>query len=52
MAPYTSKKCNNSYLNEDGKIMYSLYGVVEHSGRLNGGHYTAYLNFLNQISIS
>lgn len=23
--------------------MYSLYGVVEHSGRLSGGHYTAYV---------
>jgi len=26
-----------------GKILYSLYGVVEHSGRLQGGHYTAYV---------
>lgn len=25
------------------KILYSLYGVVEHSGRLTGGHYTAYV---------
>jgi len=25
------------------KILYSLYGVVEHSGRLQGGHYTAYV---------
>jgi ubiquitin carboxyl-terminal hydrolase 16/45 len=24
-------------------VMYSLYGVVEHSGRLTGGHYTAYV---------
>jgi len=23
--------------------LYSLYGVVEHSGRLTGGHYTAYV---------
>lgn len=25
------------------KVLYSLYGVVEHSGRLQGGHYTAYV---------
>lgn len=25
------------------KVLYSLYGVVEHSGRLTGGHYTAYV---------
>jgi ubiquitin carboxyl-terminal hydrolase 16/45 len=41
MAPYTSKMCNN--LQGSGKVVYSLYGVVEHSGRLNGGHYTAYI---------
>jgi ubiquitin carboxyl-terminal hydrolase 16/45 len=33
--------CNN--LQGSGKVIYSLYGVVEHSGRLNGGHYTAYI---------
>lgn len=25
------------------KIMYSLYGVIEHSGRLSQGHYTAFV---------
>ncbi len=25
------------------QVLYSLYGVVEHSGRLNNGHYTAYV---------
>ena len=25
------------------KVLYGLYGVVEHSGRLSGGHYTAYI---------
>ena len=24
-------------------MLYSLYGVVEHSGRLSSGHYTAYV---------
>jgi ubiquitin carboxyl-terminal hydrolase 16/45 len=41
VAPYTSKMCNN--LQGSGKVIYSLYGVVEHSGRLNGGHYNAYI---------
>jgi ubiquitin carboxyl-terminal hydrolase 16/45 len=26
-----------------GKVAYSLYGVVEHSGSLRGGHYVAYV---------
>jgi len=44
------------------RILYSLYGVVEHSGRLNAGHYTAYIkvranvghltNFLNKHNVS
>lgn len=44
------------------KILYSLYGVVEHSGRLTSGHYTAYVkvrpnigtlnNFLNKHSVT
>ena len=25
------------------EILYTLFGVVEHSGRLQGGHYTAYV---------
>ena len=25
------------------QVLYSLYGVVEHSGRLSSGHYTAYV---------
>ena len=24
-------------------MLYSLYGIVEHSGRLTGGHYTAFV---------
>ena len=26
-----------------GQLLYSLYGVVEHSGGMHGGHYTAYV---------
>ena len=36
MAPFTSKMCSNLFSHQ--KAMYSLYGVVEHSGRLNGGN--------------
>jgi len=25
------------------EIIYSLYGVVEHSGQMGGGHYVAYV---------
>ena len=43
MSPYTSKMCIN--INRDNQnqkpALYSLYGLVEHSGRLNSGHYTA-----------
>lgn len=28
---------------QNGPILYSLYGVVEHSGTLHGGHYVAYV---------
>lgn len=28
---------------EDGQVMYSLYGIVEHSGSLHWGHYVAYI---------
>lgn len=33
------------------KILYALYGVVEHSGRLNAGHYTAYVKVRPNIGI-
>ncbi len=40
MSPYTSKMGVNSF---ESTVLYSLYGLVEHSGRLNSGHYTAYV---------
>lgn len=27
---------------ESSRVLYSLYGVVEHSGTMRSGHYTAY----------
>ncbi len=41
MSPYTSSQAVNA--SRAKKIIYSLYGVVEHSGKLNSGHYTAYV---------
>uniref|UniRef100_A0A3B5L9I4 Ubiquitin carboxyl-terminal hydrolase n=1 Tax=Xiphophorus couchianus TaxID=32473 RepID=A0A3B5L9I4_9TELE len=42
LAPYCSAKCKNIY-EGDTQILYSLYGVVEHSGTMRSGHYTAYV---------
>ncbi|KAH9525374.1 hypothetical protein Btru_001205 [Bulinus truncatus] len=42
LAPYCSSLCLGVKEGQT-KVLYSLYGVVEHSGRLNGGHYTAYI---------
>ena len=42
LAPYCSELCH-SVTSGQTKLLYSLYGIVEHSGRLTGGHYTAYV---------
>ncbi|XP_078068744.1 ubiquitin carboxyl-terminal hydrolase 45 isoform X3 [Mustelus asterias] len=41
LAPFCSSSCKN--VGEGNKVLYSLYGVVEHSGSMRGGHYTAYV---------
>lgn len=42
LAPFCAVKCKN--LTEgDTQILYSLYGIVEHSGTMRSGHYTAYV---------
>ncbi|XP_041796871.1 ubiquitin carboxyl-terminal hydrolase 16 isoform X3 [Chelmon rostratus] len=42
LAPFCGVKCKN--LTEgDTQILYSLYGIVEHSGTMRSGHYTAYV---------
>ncbi|XP_048453465.1 ubiquitin carboxyl-terminal hydrolase 45 isoform X2 [Rhincodon typus] len=41
LAPFCSSDCRN--VGEENKALYSLYGVVEHSGSMRGGHYTAYV---------
>ncbi|XP_066115670.1 ubiquitin carboxyl-terminal hydrolase 16 isoform X2 [Saccopteryx bilineata] len=41
LAPFCTAKCKN-IAEESTKVLYSLYGVVEHSGTMRSGHYTAY----------
>ncbi|XP_023599013.1 ubiquitin carboxyl-terminal hydrolase 16-like [Myotis lucifugus] len=41
LAPFCTAKCKDM-AEESTRVMYSLYGVVEHSGTLMSGHYTAY----------
>ncbi|GJQ73747.1 hypothetical protein Trydic_g14079 [Trypoxylus dichotomus] len=45
LAPYCSKRSQNLPTFEAGQtqVLYSLYGVVEHSGSIHGGHYVAYI---------
>ncbi|ESO05471.1 hypothetical protein HELRODRAFT_77618, partial [Helobdella robusta] len=48
MAPFCSSLAQNVKPNED-KVLYSLFGVVEHSGSLRSGHYTAYVKVRDDI---
>lgn len=41
LAPFCTLKCKN-VAEESTRVLYSLYGVVEHSGTMRSGHYTAY----------
>ncbi|XP_012512836.1 PREDICTED: ubiquitin carboxyl-terminal hydrolase 16 isoform X2 [Propithecus coquereli] len=41
LAPFCTLKCKN-VVEENTRVLYSLYGVVEHSGTMRSGHYTAY----------
>ncbi|XP_064627312.1 ubiquitin carboxyl-terminal hydrolase 16-like [Lineus longissimus] len=41
LAPFCSVLAQG--IKPNAGVKYSLYGVVEHSGRLTGGHYTAYV---------
>ncbi|XP_033111822.1 ubiquitin carboxyl-terminal hydrolase 16-like [Anneissia japonica] len=42
LAPFCSTNCCQ-FADSKDRVMYALYGVVEHSGRLHSGHYTAYV---------
>ncbi|XP_055083697.1 ubiquitin carboxyl-terminal hydrolase 45 isoform X1 [Periophthalmus magnuspinnatus] len=41
LAPFCSASSKNLAAGE--RVLYSLYGIVEHSGSMRGGHYTAYV---------
>uniref|UniRef100_A0A8C1AQ44 Ubiquitin carboxyl-terminal hydrolase n=1 Tax=Cyprinus carpio carpio TaxID=630221 RepID=A0A8C1AQ44_CYPCA len=41
LAPFCSATCKN--LGSGERVLYSLYGIVEHSGSMRGGHYAAYV---------
>ncbi|KAM8778794.1 ubiquitin carboxyl-terminal hydrolase 45 isoform 2-T2 [Rhynchonycteris naso] len=41
LAPFCSATCKNVSVGK--KVLYDLYGIVEHSGSMRGGHYTAYV---------
>ena len=49
MTPFTSKMCVNggASATNNQRSLYALYGLVEHSGRLNSGHYTACVRAMN-----
>ncbi|KAL3847257.1 hypothetical protein ACJMK2_018178 [Sinanodonta woodiana] len=49
LAPYCSALCENVKPGQK-KILYSLYGVVEHQGDLRYGHYTAYVKVRPSIT--
>ncbi|KAK3603703.1 hypothetical protein CHS0354_023309 [Potamilus streckersoni] len=49
LAPYCSALCQNVKAGQK-KILYSLYGVVEHKGSLKYGHYTAYVKVRPNIN--
>lgn len=45
LAPFCSEKVKTlpNVSSNQTKLLYSLYGVVEHSGSMHGGHYVAYV---------
>ncbi|KAG8450269.1 hypothetical protein GDO86_002790 [Hymenochirus boettgeri] len=42
LAPFCTVKCKNIQQGES-MLLYSLYGVIEHSGSMRSGHYTAFV---------
>ncbi|XP_063304237.1 ubiquitin carboxyl-terminal hydrolase 16 [Pelobates fuscus] len=49
LAPFCTVKCKNIPKGES-RLLYSLYGVIEHSGTMRSGHYTAYVKLRNPNS--
>ncbi|XP_040902992.1 ubiquitin carboxyl-terminal hydrolase 16 [Toxotes jaculatrix] len=48
LAPFCAVKCKN-VTEGDTQILYSLYGIVEHSGTMRSGHYTAYVKVRPEV---
>ncbi|XP_069616918.1 ubiquitin carboxyl-terminal hydrolase 16 [Ranitomeya imitator] len=42
LAPFCNTKCK-TICDGDCRLLYALYGVIEHSGTMRSGHYTAYV---------
>ncbi|XP_026082743.1 ubiquitin carboxyl-terminal hydrolase 16-like isoform X1 [Carassius auratus] len=42
LAPFCSLSCKG-VKEDERRVLYSLYGIVEHSGTMRSGHYTAYV---------
>ncbi|XP_003241597.1 ubiquitin carboxyl-terminal hydrolase 16 isoform X1 [Acyrthosiphon pisum] len=49
IAPYCSVKCQNKLSPGQNRILYSLYGVVEHNGFLHSGHYLSYVKVRDPV---
>nr|XP_014426662.1 ubiquitin carboxyl-terminal hydrolase 45 [Pelodiscus sinensis] len=41
LAPFCSASCKN--VTDKTRVLYTLYGIVEHNGSMRGGHYAAYV---------
>lgn len=51
LAPFCSKKSQNlpTFNTGETRVLYSLYGIVEHRGTMHGGHYVAYVKVRPQL---
>lgn len=52
IAPFCASKVKNlpNINRKQKKLLYALYGIVEHSGSMYGGHYTAYVKVRSKLS--
>lgn len=54
LAPFSGSKVKRQHKigvqRHQKQLLYSLYGIVEHSGSMHGGHYVAYVKVRPQLS--